>query len=429
MKLKLAIPLNIYLRGPTEQSLEVEMSFEHDDVKVNLRLVGENPLTFPKGSDDSKVFRHVKVAEFVLEDTDPLQSRLTKIVTTETDYVQILKFLLPIVNIVLRSIRNWGFVAFVTELNPRDDDAKKYIQRWDVQFSEDGENWQAVVKPETGLLGALLSGFLNDERAGNLYVRNWSEIEEAIQDNLETPPEQEFLVNSIEHLNLRNFRLALIEAVTCLEIVLTQFLRVYLSINKKLSKNRIDKFLTPQFSLALRVSGLLDLVLDPSDLKEINIDNVRTAISWRNKVVHEIGHLPQGIPEAELRKKILDVLTLAALLGGKRDQIKSSPESQQIGNQLSQKFGLPEPTILRLGRHRILINFEFLLSSEMPSDLETVLKSVADDASSIFATKDSRFNATEHLHIRFLVFFQGIKARWRNGTVEVVESSIKNKPP
>src|SRR3990172_8497445 len=315
MKLKLKIPLHLYLSGPTEQSLEVETSFEHVGVKVNLRLIGENPLILPEGPDDSKVFCHLKGAEFELEDTEPQRSKLSKVVTTEPDYVSILKFLLPIVNRVLRSIRNWGVVAFVAELNPRDDDAKKYIQRWDVQSSEDGENWQAVVKPETGLLSVLLSSFLNDERTGNLHVRNWSEIEEAIQDNLETPPEQEFLVNSIEHLNLRNFRLALIEAVTCLEIVLTQFLRVYLSINKKLSKNRIDKFLTPQFSLALRVSGLLDLILDPSDLKEINIDNVRTAISWRNKVVHEIGHLPQGIPEEKLRKKILDVLTLATLLG------------------------------------------------------------------------------------------------------------------
>jgi len=429
MKLKLKIPLYFYLSGPTEQSLEVETSFEHDDVKVNLRFVGENPLTFPKGSDDSKVFRHVKVAEFVLEDTDPLQSRLAKIVTTEPDYVQILKFLLPIVNIVLRSIRNWGFVAFVTELNPRDDDARKYIQRWDVQSSEDGENWQAVVKPETGLLGALLSGFLNDERAGNLYVRNWSEIEEAIQDNLETPPEQEFLVNSIEHLNLRNFRLALIEAVICLEIVLTQFLRVYLSINKKLSQNRIGDFLTTQFSLTPRVSGLLDLILSPDDLKEINIDSVRAAIKWRNHVIHETGNLPQGVPEMELRRKISDVLALAALLGSKRDQIKSSPELQQIGNQFSQKFSIPVPTISHFGRHRILIDFYFILQTELPSELETVLKSVADDASSIFATKDSRFNAAEHLHIRFLVFPQKVKARWRNGTVEVVESSIKNNPP
>src|SRR3990170_6110646 len=426
MKLKLKIPLYFYLSGPTEQSLEVETSFEHDDVKVNLRFVGENPLTFPKGSDDSKVFSHVKYAEFVLEDTDPQQSRLAKIVTTEPDYVQILKYLLPIVNRVLCSIRNWGLVAFVTELNPRDDDAKKYIQRWDVQSSEDGENWQAVVKPETGLLGALLSGFLNDERAGNLHVRNWSEIEEAIQDNLETPPEQEFLVNSIEHLNLGNFRLALIEAIICLEIVLTQFLRVYLSINKNLSPNRIDDFLTHQFGLTPRVSGLLDLVLDPDDLKKVNIDSVRTAIRWRNKVIHETGRLPQGVSENELRSKIVDVLILADLLGMKRDQIESSPELQQIGNQLSQKFGLPEPTILRLRRHRILINFEFLLPTEIPSDLGAVLESVAKEASFIFATKDSRFNATEHLHIRFLVFFQGMKARWRNGTVEVVESSIKN---
>jgi len=269
MKLKLKIPLHLYLSGPTEQSLEVETSFEHVGVKVNLRLIGENPLILPEGPDDSKVFCHLKGAEFELEDTEPQRSKLSKVVTTEPDYVSILKFLLPIVNRVLRSIRNWGVVAFVAELNPRDDDAKKYIQRWDVQSSEDGENWQAVVKPETGLLNALLSGFLNDERAGNLHVRNWSEIEDAIQDNLEPPPEQEFLTNSIEHLNLGNFRLALIEAIICLEIVLTQFLKVYLSINKKLSQNRIDDFLTPQFGIASRVSGLLNLVLDPDDLKKI----------------------------------------------------------------------------------------------------------------------------------------------------------------
>jgi len=421
MKLKLKIPLHFYLFGPTEQSLKVRASFYQDGVKVNLKLLSEDPHILSEGPDDSKVFSHLKGAEFELEDTEPQRSKLSKVVTTEPDYVSILKFLLPIVNRVLRSIRNWGVVAFVAELNPRDDDAKKYIQRWDVQSSEDGENWQAVVKPETGLLNALLSGFLNDERAGNLHVRNWSEIEDAIQDNLEPPPEQEFLTNSIEHLNLGNFRLALIEAIICLEIVLTQFLRVYLSINKNLSPNRIDDFLTHQFGLTPRVSGLLDLVLDPDDLKKVNIDSVRTAIRWRNKVIHETGRLPQGVSENELRSKIVDVLILADLLGMKRDQIESSPELQQIGNQLSQKFGLPEPTILRLRRHRILINFEFLLPTEIPSDLGAVLESVAKEASFIFATKDSRFNATEHLHIRFLVFFQGIKARWRNGTVEVVE--------
>lgn len=422
MILKLKIPLHLYLSGPTEQSLEVATSFEHDDVKVNLGLTGEKLLSFPEGSDDSKFFRRVKNAEFELQDTDLQQSKLVKIVTTEPDYVSILKFLLPIVNRVLRCIRNWGFVESVAEINPPDDEAKKYIAKWDVRFSEDGEKWQTVVKPETDLhdLLLLLALFPSSEETGTLHVRNWPDIEEAVQDNLESPPEQEFFTNSIEHLNRRNYRLALVEAIICLEIVLTQFLRVYLSINKKLSKKRIDAFLSKEFGLMSKVSGLLDLVLDPDDLKKINIDNVRTAINWRNGIIHKTGHLPR-VPEEELRKRVADVLTLADLLGRKRDQIHSSPELQQIGNQLSQKFGLPGPTILRLGKHRILIDFDFLLSSEIPSDLETVLESVAKEASFIFATKDPRFSAAEHLHVRFLVFFQGVKARWRNNKVEVVK--------
>ncbi|MGH7800011.1 MAG: hypothetical protein ACREOW_05190 [Thermodesulfobacteriota bacterium] len=425
MKLKLAIPLNIYLHGPTEQSLEVTTSFEHRKLKVDLRLIGDNPLKLPDQSDNFKVFRHVSGAEFELKDSDPQQSKMAQIVTTEPDYVLILKFLMPIVNRVLRSIRNWGFVPFITELNPGDNEAKKYIERWRVQFSENGEKWQPLVKQESSLEGILSRAMLtHSEGAGTLHVAQWSTIEEAIQDNLKPPPEQEFFINSIEHLNQRNFRLALVEAVICLEIVLTQFLRVYLSINKKLSPNRIDDFLTPQFGITPRVSGLLNLVLDPDDLKEINIDSVRAAINWRNEVIHKTGHLPQGVSEEELRRKISSVLILANLLGGKRDQIESSPELQQIGNQLSQKLGLPNPTILRLGRHRILLDFDFLLSSEIPQDLEAVLKSIADEASSIFTTKDSRFNAAEHLHSRFLVllpFPKKVKARWRNNRVEVVE--------
>src|SRR3990172_4309857 len=347
MKLKLKIPLHFYLFGPTELSLKVRTSFNKDGVKVNLKLLSEDPHILSEGPDDSKVFCHLKGAEFELEDTEPQRSKLSKVVTTEPDYVSILKFLLPIVNRVLRSIRNWGVVAFVAELNPKDDDAKKYIQRWDVQSSEDGENWQAVVKPETGLLSVLLSSFfLNDEKAGNLHVKDWSDIEEAIQDNLEPPPEQEFLTNSIEHLNLGNFRLALVEAIICLEIVLTQFLQVFLSIYKIISKSRINDFLSPQFGLKAKVSALLDLILDPNDLKKINVDNVRTAVEWRNGVIHKTGHLPQGVPEEELRRKINDVLSLALLLGRKQEQISSSPELQRIGNQLSQKFRLPNPTIL-----------------------------------------------------------------------------------
>ncbi|MGB7292048.1 MAG: hypothetical protein WBD99_07750, partial [Thermodesulfobacteriota bacterium] len=177
----------------------------------------------------------------------------------------------------------------------------------------------------------------------------------------------------------------------------------------------------PQFGILPRVSVLLDLVLDPSEMTNINIHNVKTAMNWRNKVIHKTGHIPRTIPQDLLRRNIVDVLKLVRLLGRKRDQIEGSPKLQRIGHNLSQKFGLPVPTILRLPRHHILVDFYFILQTDLPSDIDGVLKSIAAEASCIFAQEDTRFNACEHLYIRFLVFPQQVTARWRSNKVEIVE--------
>ncbi|HEX9868845.1 MAG TPA: hypothetical protein VGC99_09670 [Candidatus Tectomicrobia bacterium] len=158
-------------------------------------------------------------------------------------------------------------------------------------------------------------------RPRKLDTHTWAEIVEAIRDDLPVLPEQEFTVNAREHLDLRNFRLALVESVIGLEIVLHRHLLAYLRIHKKVPQTRVQEFLSPNLTLATRLSGLLDLTLPPDALQQINLGNVRKAVGWRNKVVHVTGRLPDGISHSELREAISAVLELTQQLGDLEQQM------------------------------------------------------------------------------------------------------------
>lgn len=210
-----------------------------------------------------------------------------------------------------------------------------------VEFSEDGQQWTSFVKDESLTLADLLTKQLLAERlvrrrtlsqpTAELSAGNWSETEEAGQDNLEPSPEKEFLTNAFEHLRVGNMRLALVEAVVCVEIVVSQFLKAYFEINKGWSKTRLRSYLNPDITLSTRVGLLLEIILSADDLKAVDGERVRAGIGWRNKAVHESGHLPD-VPEKEIRQVIVAVLTLALRLGQKRDEIIATPENRRWRN-------------------------------------------------------------------------------------------------
>src|SRR4029450_5705664 len=113
-----------------------------------------------------------------------------------------------------------------------------------------------------------------------------------LQDDLPVPPEQEFTTNVLEHLKANNLRLAVLEAIIGLEIVLTRYLRAFLRAYQGTPEDRINKFLSPDFGLTARLSGVLDLTLNETDRREFDLTKVMTVVSWRNKVTHGEGRLP-----------------------------------------------------------------------------------------------------------------------------------------
>ena len=54
---------------------------------------------------------------------------------------------------------------------------------------------------------------LNQASIGQLKMRDWALIEEALQDGLSAGPEKEFFVNAVQHSRVDNLRLAVVESV------------------------------------------------------------------------------------------------------------------------------------------------------------------------------------------------------------------------
>jgi hypothetical protein len=105
------------------------------------------------------------------------------------------------------------------------------------------------------------------------------------------------------------------------------------------------------------------------------------------------------------------------LLARRRDQIIASPEMQEIGKKLSERFSVPIPTIWLLQKHRILIDLVFFV---IPSNLPGagVLESIAKEASDLLSTRDPRFRPNDHLYIKFSAFPNDVRARWYDGHLQ-----------
>src|SRR5690349_11986639 len=80
----------------------------------------------------------------------------------------------------------------------------------------------------------------------------------------ETAPEDEFLTNTRWHIRNGNLRLALVDSVIGLEIVLARFLDSYLRVIKSVPDSRIRKFIKPDLGITARLAAILDLTLHES---------------------------------------------------------------------------------------------------------------------------------------------------------------------
>lgn len=402
MFLRFTVPQPNFLYGLTEEELNPSASFKHKEYQIALLLPGGEPRESSGSNPRCKWYRQANELQFTLTDGEADTQTLARL-CSDSARPDLIKVMREITLRVFHVIRNVGCAPELPETLPEEGEVDEQLKKWEPESSTDGNTWIRLIPPDppTGAL-ALALGLGQHVRAwggqfpsdAELDLSLWPHIVEMLEDGKEASPEDEFFTNTIGHLRRKNFRLALLESIIGLEIVLTQFLREHLTVVKRLPKRRIDIFLA-DLDLTARLSAVLDFTVPDAFLK--SIDLVLKAVKWRNDITHKSGHLPQGIPDERVREAIYAVLKLARQLAERRDDIRASPETVKIAKALMSTPHMLQPTIWVEPWHRITIKMPFF--SPFPSKEE--MQAIADEAGRQLKIRDPRFDRDKHLLIRF----------------------------
>lgn len=423
MKLRYKYHFSSYINGPSAESLKLATCYRVDDLIIRAYFDSSEPIEIKKPDIDPQEKWFVSTKYLVIEiesiKTDPGSTgNFTSLILEQNNRKKLMDLLIDNLNRVIRSIRNYGVVPHVQEIQKNLADPDMYAKYLQTEYSEDGHEYKELSKLG---MGDILSGYqgISNTETPNLGISSWPSIEEAIQDNLEPTPEQEFFTNAIEFLRIGNIRMALLESIICLEIVLTQYLKIYYQNRKKFSLTQImEKILTPQFGLTTKIAGLLDLTLSDKYLKMYDKQKVLNAIKWRNDVVHDTGHIPKGVEEPFLRECISNVIRLSQILAINRDQLQAEPELVKIAQKVADTNKSPVPSIRRANRHYFHVEINYFGIDPLDS---SSFNNIASDLSKELSAIDERFDAKEGLYIRFVRFYSKTIARWIKGKLEILE--------
>ena len=433
MTLRVRIPQLLFLYGLFEDDLEVvSVSFFYHHYAMTLTFEGGEikKATWDKPDDFIQWYREATHAILVITETEQSHRPITDLISPPA-HEDLLNLIEGATMKAIRVIRNVGFVPELPESLPRREPLEEILHSWQPEVSSDGSTWTRVTTsiPKIGyhsLFGfAGRSGFASK---AELKMPYWSRIKEVLEDNLEIAPEDEFLTNTIGHLRACNFRLAIVDAVIGLEIVLTRYLRCYLATVKKMPDHRIKSFLRNDFGLTPRLAGILDLTIHESYLKDVKLDHVLQAVTWRNHIVHKTGQLPSQVPVVTVREHIDAVLGLAHTLAELYVNTSASSDRERIGEKLKTKFSG------RIGWPHLWIKPWHEVYAEIGSGFGTPLtkeemKAIAEELGGYLKARDNRFEQTSNLHVTFKDFFGESAGEYILGHVYLKGDPPWWKPP
>jgi hypothetical protein len=252
----------------------------------------------------------------------------------------------------------------IREFKPSEVGGEQWLDLLSVETSMDGLTWTRLGQPPDDL-GYLLArrSLLNREPLGELRIdRYLAEVQEAIEDDLAAGPERAFLANAVEHAQRGDLRVAVVESVICLEILLGQLLPPLLE-----ESSVPPAALTKEITLFHRVQMLVPLLL-PQEAARADLAAVLKTIRWRNEIAHKSGYLPNGVPEKTIRAGITAVVLLSQGLARKRDALERAPRLKQLSQEIAARFAVREPTIKWHMRHMYGVSFPFFLDPVPATD-------------------------------------------------------------
>jgi len=432
MRIRLSIPLNLFLNSPQPELLALPaLTFQHGECEAQITLKGAAPLKVDNGSEP--YFSTIHECQIDVRQKSTAAHRLLALVQS-MNFAELVTLLMPIVNQTLAAIRNFGWVTTAREYKP-EQKPEMLLRAWGVKARIHGKWKEVAPKPPASPLDLFygLSDLDQNVERGSLSMSHWPDIEQALVEGLKPNPEQEFLTNSLQHLERdKNPRLALIEATVCLEIVLSECVRLYLEVKRRFDKEKINRVLN-NVGLSSKVGLLTDSLLLHSDRNSQQLDKVLKGIGWRNKIIHHNGHIPSSVPVEDVREAVCEMLNLSLTLSRRRDELRAEPVMERIGEAIARSFHCPSPEIKVLKYHEISATFTFhgkvptymrALGSNLPAEDKIPdradLQQIVEVLSSKLKERDRYFESKKHLSAKFqrgilgpFVFATLEKGKWK----------------
>lgn len=389
---------------------------------------GEKITKNERGSENKTLYiKKCNSLNFIVEDDNLntinnfIQSKNTK---------KIIELLISVGDRCIRVIRNHGSVYNLHELNLDLEGNLKYILAgFEIKKKNNRNKWKPLyeINEQEEFINAMVfiktePDYYSSLSFSELDMSHWEEIKEVIKENLPIPPEKEFTVNALEHTKKNNLRLAIVESIIGLEIILTKYLKNYL-ISQNIPKKRIDeKFLTPDVGLTARVSVMLDLSIrkqfnnifmysKPEEQFDdfVNIDNILNVVKWRNNIIHKTGNIPKNVSRINIKDGINKVLLLVNLLA----VLNRHLEISNLIKDVVGKYKINEPILTKLGIHDVYISIETMGDKEKICKLNHDLILALESYKKI----DPKFQIYKHLRIIYSTPQRQSVAKFMNGNL------------
>lgn len=425
-----AIPIRMELLGSEPAYInEISASFKYKKHACVVMFQGKGDTNEIPG--DHKLFsRGIEDLFFLISDT---QDGYLAGLVQGNKWVEVEERLRRIVNHFIKILRNHGRVVFLHEL---DAPAYEYVaetrlRQWKVKTGEGTEQMTELLSPGfSGLFGGLLSNSFPTQQFPTLNTHNWLGVLEALKatDSAFLPEENEFTVNAMENLRLKNYRLAVMEMIIALEITLDKFLRIYLEDIKHVPPKRIDKFLSPQLGLTAKISALLNVTFEEWEIDDIDIDRVLKTITWRNDIVHKTGNrLPVDTPKI-IEDALEQVRNLIFNIRFKIDKTRDDLEFGKMGVKLSEKHKVPMPMMIRRFTYAVAVRFIYIESLE-PLPVEQKMTEIIVDITKLLQGYDCRLGDYLNLKVGFIGYPSCKCIEWKKGVfAESTYSKIDIEP-
>ncbi len=403
MYIRFKIPIKINIISKTKD-IETKINFQHDEYSCEMILEHDEVTSYLPGNKEKKFSIKCHSMNIIVKDN--IEEVLTKFIDEDRNR-KIFKKLCSFGNRCIRAIRNFGNISNIHELNMDfEESLTKYIlSAFRVEKSEDRLNWE----PLSGLdRNEELIHSLAFIRTHSFYYSidysklnmddNWFEVKRAIIEDLEIPPEREFTINALEHIHKNNMRLAVVEMVIGLEIILSKFLNNFLQ-SEDISQSRIKIFLKNEVGLTSKVVVLLDpIIRERFNFKKDDFDKnkIIELIHWRNRIMHGDGKLPTSISKTKIIDNILGVYRMCLTLGILNKQL----EILILIKEVLDKHNVSRPIIWKgISNHEIWIRFNIsnigLKLNSFNNEITLALK--------LYSQIDSLFNIKKDLHISYVV--------------------------